>query len=128
MLPLVGMPPVAMPTNALYSFLRDPGQVRVNDEEVEALLRKGAIEEVAPSPGFYSRVFVEPKKDGGWRPILNLKQLKTFLISPPFRMDTARDVALLLRPGDWTASIDLKDAFFHIPVNRRFRRLLRFGW
>ena len=24
--------------------------------------------------------------------------------------------------------IDLKDAYFHIPVARRFRRLLRFGW
>ena len=117
-----------MPTEASYSFLRDPEQVRVIDEEVEALLRKGAIEEVVPSPGYYSRVFVVPKKDGGWRPILNLKRLKTFLVSPPFRMDTARDVASLLYPGDWMASIDLKDAYFHIPVNRRFRRLQRFGW
>ena len=99
-----------MPTNASYSFLRDPDQVRVIDEEVEALLRKGAIEKVVSSPGYYSRVFVVPKEDGGWRPILNLKRLnKTFLISPPFRMDTAKDVASLLRPGDWTASIDLKD-------------------
>ena len=55
-------------------------------------------------------------------------QQDIFLISPPFRMDTAKDIASLLRPGDWMASIDLKDAYFHIPVNRRFRRLLRFGW
>jgi len=78
-LPLVGTPPVVMPTNASYSFLRDPDQVRVIDEEVEALLRKGAIEKVVSSPGYYSRVFVVPKEDGGWRPILNLKRLnKTY--------------------------------------------------
>ena len=36
-----------------------------------------------------------------------------------------KDAAALLRPDDWAASINLKDAYFHIPVNRRF---LRFGW
>ena len=49
------------------------------------------------------------------------------LDAPRFRMDTVRDVAALLRPGNWAASIDLKDAYFHIPVNRRFRCYLRFG-
>ena len=43
-------------------------------------------------------------------------------------MDAVRDVSSLLQEGDWTASIDLKDAYFHIPVARRFRRFLRFGW
>ena len=118
-----------MPTAASYSHLRDPEQARVIDEEVEALLGKGAIEEVAPSCGYYSHVFVVPKKDGGWRPILNIKRLnKKYLVSPPFKMDTVREVSSLLREGDWMASIDLKDTYFHIPVARRFRRFLRFGW
>ena len=43
------------------------------NEEVEALLAKGAVEEVSPSLGYYSKMFVVPKKDGGWRPIINLK-------------------------------------------------------
>ena len=43
-------------------------------------------------------------------------------------MDTAKDAAALLRPGDWCATIDLKDAYFHAPVNRRFRLFLRLGW
>ena len=70
------------------------------------------------SPGQVFRIFVVPKKDGGWRPIINLKWLnKTFLDPPHFQMDTVQDAALLLRPGDWTASIDLKDAYFHVSVN-----------
>ena len=71
--------------------------------------------------GLVSRMFVIPKKDGGWRPIINLKwSNKTFLNAPHFQMDTVRDAAALLRLGDWAASINLKDAYFHIPVNLRF--------
>ena len=93
------------------------------------MLEKRAIIEVSPSLGYYSRVFVVPKKDGGWRPIINLKRLnKRFLDPPHFRMDTAKDVGLLLRRGDWAASVDLKDAYFHVAVVPRFRRYLRFGW
>ena len=33
--------------------------------------------------------------------------------------------AALLCLSDWAASINLKDTYFHVPVNRRF---LRFGW
>ena len=83
------------------------------------MLQKEAIEEVPPSLGLMSRVFCVPKKDGGWRPIINLKFLNKAYLSPPrFRMDTTKDVSLLLRPGDWAASINLKDAYFHISVNR----------
>ena len=91
------------------------------------MLAKQAIRRVSPTTrGLVSRIFVIPKKDGGWRPIINLKWLnKTFLDPPHFRMDTVMDAASLLCPGDWAASIDLKDAYFHVSVNRRF---LCFGW
>ena len=123
-------PPLQKPTIATFTSLSNPLHVKVVDEEVEAMLEKGAIEEVPPSLGYYSRVFVVPKKDGGWRPIINLKKLNKTFISPPphFRMDTDKDVAFLLRPGDWAATIDLKDAYFHVSVHHRHRRFLRFGW
>ena len=43
-------------------------------------------------------------------------------------MDTTKDVANLLQPGDWAATIDLKDAYFHVPIGKRSRKFLRFGW
>ena len=43
-------------------------------------------------------------------------------------MDTTKDVSLLLRPGDWAASVDLKDAYFHVAIDHHFHRFLRFGW
>ncbi len=50
---------------------------RVLRSEVMTLLEKGAIEMVPPAlseSGFYSRYFLVPKKDGGLRPILDLRR------------------------------------------------------
>ena len=128
-LPFVRRPPLSLPKPSSFTVLSNADHIAVVDEEVGEMLRKKAIEEVPSSPGFMSRLFLVTKKDGGWRPIINLKSLNKAYLSPPkFRMDTTKDVALLLRPGDWAASIDLKDAYFHISINRRFRRFLRFGW
>ena len=74
-------------------------------------------------------MFLVPKKDGGWRPISNLKRLNAnHLSAPHFWMDTVADVLLLSRPGGWAVSIDLKDAYQHILIVPRFRKYLRFGW
>ena len=39
-----------------------------------------------------------------------------------------KDVADLLRPGDWVTSINLKDAYFHVPIHSDSRKYLHFGW
>ena len=129
-LPFVTQPPVSLPSTNSFTRLSQPELIRVVDEEVESLLNKGAIEEVpASEPGYFSHLFCVPKPDGKWRPILNLKKLNSnHLEVPHFRMDTIRDVALLIRQNDFAASVDLKDAYFQIPINRRHRRFLRFGW
>ena len=122
-------PPLSLPRPASFTVLSRQDHVDLVDAEVEALQGKGAIEEVPlSSPGFFSKLFLVPKPVG-WRPIINLKRLnKLFIDCPHFRMDTVKDVALLLRPGDWAASIDLKDAYFHVPIAPSSRRFLRFGW
>ncbi len=86
--------------------------------EVMNLLVKGAIE-VPPAQsesGFYSRYFLVPKKDGGLRPILDLRLLNHTLTKRSFRMITLKQILSQIRPGDWFMSLDLKDAYFHIQV------------
>ena len=81
--------------------------------EVSSLLAKGAIKIVPASQsesGFYSRYFLVPKKDGGLRPILDLRHLNRALMVRPFRMLTTRHILTQIRPGDWFFSVDLKDA------------------
>ena len=128
-IPFTSPPPILLPSESSFTVLTNNAEAELVNEEVSSMLAKGAIEEIPPSPGCYSRLFVVPKKDGGFRPVINLKRInKNFLDPPHFRMDGLKEVAILLRPGDWAASVDLKDAYFHIPLNRRSRRFLRFGW
>lgn len=95
--------------------------------QIEDLLAKGALEEVQdPStPGFYSRLFVVPKKSGGWRPIIDLSILNTYLKVRKFRMETPASIRAALRSGRWVFSLDLKDAYFHIPIHPTSRKFLR---
>lgn len=103
-------------------------QAVVMDEEVATLLRKGAITHCRNVPGFFSRVFLVSKKNGTFRPVINLRPLNQFLYTPSFSMTTIRDIFNLLQRGHWGICIDLQDAYFHIPVHRRHRRFLQFIW
>jgi hypothetical protein len=62
--------------------------------EVEAMLTKGAIEEVPLfplPPSFISTIFLVKKKNGGMRPVINLKRLNAaHLETPHFRMGIGR--------------------------------------
>ena len=66
------------------------------------------------SPGFYSRVFLAPKPDGSFRPIIDLKVLNQYLEVPSFKMETLFSIAAALRPREWIIKTDLTDAYHHI--------------
>ena len=77
-------------------------------EEVNKLLHKGAVEKIEPEgPGFYSRIFLVPKKNGKLRLIIDLSRLNTFLDIQSFRMETANKVRQAIQPNDWAFSLDL---------------------
>ncbi len=99
--------------------------------EVAILLAKDAIEPVPPAEmksGFNSPYFIVPKKDGGLRPILDLRVLNRALHKLPFRMLTQKRIFQCVRPFDWFAAIDLKDAYFHVSIFPRHRPFLRFAF
>lgn len=75
--------------------------------------------------GFYSPVFLVPKKLGGWRPVLDLKRLNSNIHVEHFKMESLNTVILSVQPGDWMASIDLQDAYLHIPIHRQFQPFFR---
>jgi hypothetical protein len=98
-------------------------------QEVESLLSKGAITRLGNelSPGLYSHMFLVRKSSGGWRPVLNLSKLNLYVDNRSFRMDTPATVLASVHKGDWLASIDLTDAYLHIPMHPDCRHLLRFS-
>ena len=60
--------------------------------------------------------------------ILNLKPLNKFVDYHHFKMDTFRTALKLIQPGCFIASVDLKDAYYSIPIAEEDRKLLMFQW
>ena len=100
----------------------------VIQKEVDELLAKGAIEPSLGGAGFYSSVCVVPKCTGGLQPILNLKHFNCYLHIPSFKMPTLKHVQQLIQCGDYAFSIDLQDAYLHIPIVKHHHHFLHFVW
>ena len=60
--------------------------------------------------------FLVPKKDGGHRPITNLKKLNEFIPHHHFKMEGIHMLKDLLRQGDYMAKIELKDAYLSVTI------------
>ena len=58
--------------------------------------------------------------------MIDLSHLNEFVQLTWFKMETVASVLLSVREGDFLASLDLKDAYFQIPIHRSSRKLLRF--
>ena len=97
-------------------------------EALYQLINKNAVEPVENqnSLGFYNRLFLVPKPNNRWRPILDLSTLNTFLNTGTFKMKTPETIRTSLQAGEWVTSIDFKDAYFHIPIHSQSRKYFRF--
>ena len=97
-------------------------------EALHQLTAKNAIELVhkQTSLGFFNRLFLVPKPNNQWRPILDLSNLNLFLKSKKFKMETPETIRISLQKGEWVTSIDFKDTYFHIPMQQQSRKYLRF--
>ena len=89
-------------------------------KEVALLKGKNIVAKasVTENNTFVSRVFTMSKKDGSKRMILNIKRLKKFVDYKHFKMESLQNVLELIRPGDYMASIDLKDTFDLVPIHK----------
>ena len=97
--------------------------------EIQTLIQKGPVSLQEPHQvGFISQLFLVPKKDGGFRPVVNLKALNIFIQEEHFKMEGFHMVKDLMRQGDWLAKIDLKDAYFLMPVYSGHQTFLQFTW
>lgn len=97
--------------------------------EIFNLRELGAISECSPVPDqFLSRYFLVDKSNGGKRFILNVKSLNRFILTEHFKMEDLRTAVKLLSPGCFLAKIDLKNAYFLIPIAESDKKFLRFSF
>ena len=62
--------------------------------------------------------FVVPRHKSGWHSILNVTEFNCYMHIPTSKMPTIKQVWQLIKQGDYTFSIGLKDAFILILLLR----------
>ena len=107
-----------------------PAGTQFMECKIAELLKNGSIKEVKrPHPeGWLSNVFLVPKKDGGFRMILNLKPLNQFIRYQKFKMDHINDVLNLIEQNMLLCSLDISNAFNQVFVDPSHYRFLCFAW
>ena len=104
-------------------------QEELVSQEVKEKLQKGAIrEEIHCKDQFVSHLFLMSKKDGGQRPVINLKELNTFIPYKSFKTEGLHPLMEILEQGDYLCMLDLKDAYFCVPLNKKSRKNICFEW
>ena len=69
---------------------------------------------------YVSRIFTRIKKDGNYRMILNLKTFNEFLKFKPCKLESIEDALDLITEGCYFGSVDLKDAYYSIPIHENY--------
>ena len=112
-----------------YPFRLSDFEKGIMEQELGKLLAKGVIEETAPVQGqVISNVFLRPKASGGFRVILDLTDFNKNVEYEHFKMTTLQTALSMLRPNCWMGSVDLRDAYYSVPMAQGFRKFLRFVW
>ena len=92
----------------------------------ETLLESNAIERTRQL-SFQGPLFSVPKKGTDKRRvILDLSTLNRYISRPRFKMTTVEQVRQVLPAGAWTISLDLSEAYYHVPIHPDFRKFLGF--
>ena len=89
------------------------------NSEIQEILRKGTIQQVQPEPGqLLSNLFLVDQKDGGHGPLIILKYLKVFIPYQHSKMEGMYLLKELPQKDNSQIKLDLKDAYFGIPLDK----------
>ena len=73
-------------------------------------------------------IFTIPKKGRGRRPVVDIRNLNSFIEPVHFKMEDLSCLPSVLWRGDFLCKIDLQDAYETIPVAKKSRIYLMFLW
>ena len=105
-------------SNSKFAFPLSHEEILIVKKEVALLKGKNIVTKarVTENNTFVFGVSTSSKKIGSKRVILNLKRLNKFVEHKYFKMKSVQNILELIRLRVYMASIDLKDAFYSVPV------------
>ena len=113
----------------LFPYRLNEGEKTAVDEEITKLLDKEVIALSEHEEGqFLSNIFTREKKDGGHRMILDLSNLNEYVVKRHFKMDSFETARALITQDCYMASLDLRDAYYSVPIAECDRKFFKFCW
>ena len=126
--PKLNLPAKNIKIKQVTNLPKDTTKRKALLDEIGALLQKRVITEVPQNTSHVlSPVFLAEKRSGGYRLVLNVNKLNKFLPNQTFRMECLSSVLPSIKATEWAATIDLKDAYYHIPIAKESQRILGFA-
>ena len=104
-------------------------QHEIVDNEVKKLHSIGAIVPCCHEKDEYiSTIFIVPKPNGKFRPVINLRFLNHFVHYDHFKQGTFKVVLDLLQKDDYMTSVDMEQAYVSISIRESHQKYLKFSW
>ena len=96
---------------------------------MDTLSEKEAIEPIPHGQAkFVSNFFLLKTKLGGFRLVINLRNLNQFIHMEHFAMETITNLRTMLSKDDWIMTIDISDAYLTIPLDEEFKNYVAFQY
>ena len=107
-----------------------PNEIELIDDEINSFLANKTIRKCTKNEHdkdqFISNIFFRYKSNGAIRLILNLKPFNIFVKDTHFKMGGLADAINLTCRNCYFTSIDLKDAFYSVPLHQSAKKYFRF--
>lgn len=96
------------------------------EEEIKRLLELDIIEPVEQYSKFQSPLVVVPKKNGKLRMCVDMRQVNKVVLKDSHPFPSFEQISAKLSGAKYFSKIDLKDAFYHVMLDRESREITTF--
>ena len=115
--------------NIPREYQQNVHQKSVLQTQIDDMCARGVINQIGYSEDlFISSIFGREKPNGDIRMIIDSSNLNQFVEKIHFKMDHLEVALDMIEEGMFMSSIDLKDAYYSVPIWQCHKKYLSFQW